>query len=132
MSLRMICSGLWLRSDENDGRRPVHSRPVVHQSEPRPAARVWTGGNPGAIGAFRVHTEPSQPAPRAPEKGAVPMRIHTPVCELLGIDHPIVSAPMAADPRLPAAVSNAGALGTVGLWWVDDAGALVHETAALT
>ena len=43
------------------------------------------------------------------------MSSHTPVCELLGIDHPIVSAPMAADPRLPAAVSNAGALGTIGL-----------------
>src|SRR4051794_2478148 len=60
------------------------------------------------------------------------MSTHTPVCELLGIDHPIVSAPMAADPRLPAAVSNAGGLGTVGLWWVDDAGALVRDTAALT
>ena len=50
------------------------------------------------------------------------MSTHTPVCELLGIEHPIVSAPMAADPRLPAAVSNAGGLGTMGLWWVDDAG----------
>jgi nitronate monooxygenase len=60
------------------------------------------------------------------------MSTHTAVCELLGIDHPIVSAPMAADPRLPAAVSNAGALGTIGLWWVDDAGDLVRETAALT
>src|SRR3954468_6562244 len=60
------------------------------------------------------------------------MSTDTRVCELLGIDHPIVSAPMAADPRLPAAVSNAGALGTIGLWWVDDAGALVRDTAALT
>src|SRR5436305_880964 len=60
------------------------------------------------------------------------MSSHTPVCELLGIEHPIVSAPMAADPRLPAAVSNAGALGTMGLWWVDDAGDLVRGTAALT
>jgi nitronate monooxygenase len=60
------------------------------------------------------------------------MSTHTPVCELLGIDHPIVSAPMAADPRLPAAASNAGALGTIGLWWVDDAGDLVREAAALT
>jgi nitronate monooxygenase len=56
----------------------------------------------------------------------------TPVCELLGIEHPIISAPMAADPALPAAVSNAGGLGTIGLWWVDDAGALVRQTAALT
>jgi nitronate monooxygenase len=60
------------------------------------------------------------------------MSTHTPVCELLGIDHPIIEAPVADDPRLPAAVSNAGALGTVGLGWAEDAGAVVRETAALT
>ena len=60
------------------------------------------------------------------------MSTHTPVCELLGIDHPIVEAPVAADPRLPAAVSNAGGLGTLGLGWADDAGDVVRETAALT
>lgn len=60
------------------------------------------------------------------------MGAHTPVCDLLGIEHPIVQAPVSADPRLPAAVSNAGALGSVALWWADDAGALVGETAALT
>jgi nitronate monooxygenase len=54
------------------------------------------------------------------------------VCDLLGIDHPIVAAPMAADPRLPAAVSNAGGLGTLGLSWSDDAGAVIRDTAALT
>jgi nitronate monooxygenase len=37
--------------------------------------------------------------------------VTTPVCELLGIEQPIVQAPMAAVPRLAAAVSNAGALG---------------------
>jgi nitronate monooxygenase len=60
------------------------------------------------------------------------MSARTPVCGLLGIDHPILCAPLAADPRLPAAVSNAGALGNMGLWWADDAGALVRATAALT
>jgi nitronate monooxygenase len=60
------------------------------------------------------------------------MSDRTPVCELLGIDHPIVSAPLGADPRLPAAVSNAGGLGTMGLWWAEDAGDVVRETAALT
>jgi nitronate monooxygenase len=60
------------------------------------------------------------------------MSARTPVCDLLGIEHPIVAAPLAADPRLPAAVSNAGALGNQGLWWAEDAGALVRETAALT
>ena len=97
----------------------------------RSAARVRTGGSPGAIGAFRIHIERSQPAPRAPERG-IPMSTHTPVCDLLGIEHPIVEAPLAADPRLPAAVSNAGGLGSLGLSWADDAGEVVRETAALT
>ena len=55
-----------------------------------------------------------------------------PVCELLGIEHPIVQAPMAAIPSLAAAVSNAGALGMVTLTWSDDAGAVVRETALRT
>jgi nitronate monooxygenase len=60
------------------------------------------------------------------------MSIHTPVCELLGIERPIVLAPLSADRRLPAAVSNAGGLGSLGLSWSDDAGDVVRETAALT
>jgi nitronate monooxygenase len=60
------------------------------------------------------------------------MSTHTPVCELLGIEHPIVEAPLSADPRLPAAVSNAGGLGSLGLSWSDDAGDVVRQTAALT
>jgi nitronate monooxygenase len=58
--------------------------------------------------------------------------MRTPVCDLLGIDQPIVQAPMAAIPELAAAVSNAGALGMVTLTWSDDVGAVVRETAALT
>jgi nitronate monooxygenase len=58
--------------------------------------------------------------------------VTTPVCELLGIEQPIVLAPMVAVPRLAAAVSNAGALGMVTLTWSDDVGAVVRETAALT
>ena len=61
-----------------------------------------------------------------------PRIMTTAVCELLGIERPIVQAPMAAVPRLAAAVSNAGALGMVTLTWSDDAGAVVRETAALT
>jgi NAD(P)H-dependent flavin oxidoreductase YrpB (nitropropane dioxygenase family) len=60
------------------------------------------------------------------------MRVRTPVCELLGIEHPIVQAPMAAVPELAAAVSNAGALGMVTLTWSTAAGEVVRETAALT
>jgi len=42
----------------------------------------------------------------------------TALCERLGIDNPIVLAPMAGahSPQLPAAVSNAGDLGTLPLW----------------
>ena len=58
--------------------------------------------------------------------------MRTPVCELLGIHHPIVQAPMSAVPGLAAAVSNAGGLGMVALTWSDDAGDVVRETAALT
>jgi nitronate monooxygenase len=58
--------------------------------------------------------------------------MNTPVCEVLGIERPIVQAPMAAIPRLAAAVSNAGALGMVTLTWSADTGAVVRETAALT
>ena len=43
--------------------------------------------------------------------------MRTPVCELLGIEQPIVLAPMVAVPSLAAAVSNAGALGMVTLTW---------------
>jgi nitronate monooxygenase len=52
----------------------------------------------------------------------------------LGIERPIVQAPIAsaAVPRLAAAVSNAGALGTLGLTWTPDVGAVVRETASLT
>src|SRR5580700_10122675 len=52
--------------------------------------------------------------------------VRTPVCELLGIEQPIVQAPMSA------AVSNAGALGMLALTWSDPAGDPVRETAALT
>jgi NAD(P)H-dependent flavin oxidoreductase YrpB (nitropropane dioxygenase family) len=54
------------------------------------------------------------------------------LCEYLGIDHPIVQAPMVAIPRLAAAVSNAGALGMLTLTWSDDVGQVIRETAALT
>ena len=56
----------------------------------------------------------------------------TAVCELLGLDVPIVQAPMSAVPQLAAAVSNAGALGMLALSWSSPAGDPVRETAALT
>jgi nitronate monooxygenase len=58
--------------------------------------------------------------------------MRTPVCELLGMEQPIVQAPMSAVPELAAAVSNAGALGMLALTWSTPAGDVVRETAALT
>jgi NAD(P)H-dependent flavin oxidoreductase YrpB (nitropropane dioxygenase family) len=58
--------------------------------------------------------------------------MRTPVCDVLGIEHPIVQAPMAAIPQLAAAVANAGGLGMLTLTWSDDVGAVIRETAALT
>ena len=43
--------------------------------------------------------------------------LHTPLCDLLGIELPIIQAPMAGGPTTPelvAAVANAGALGSFG------------------
>ena len=58
--------------------------------------------------------------------------VRTPVCELLGVEQPIVQAPMSAVPELAAAVSNAGALGMLALTWSTPAGDPVRETKALT
>jgi nitronate monooxygenase len=58
--------------------------------------------------------------------------VRTPLCELLGIEHPIVQAPMAAVPELAAAVSNSGGLGLVTLTWSDPVADVVRQTAALT
>ena len=58
--------------------------------------------------------------------------MRTPVCELLGIEQPIVQAPMSAVPELAAAVSNAGALGMLALTWSTPAGDVVRDAAALT
>ncbi|HEY2241317.1 MAG TPA: nitronate monooxygenase [Streptosporangiaceae bacterium] len=56
----------------------------------------------------------------------------TPVCALLGIERPIVQAPMSDIVPLAAAVSNAGALGMVTLTWSADTAAVVRAVAALT
>lgn len=61
----------------------------------------------------------------------------TPLCRQLGIEHPIVNAPMGggiAGPELAAAVSNAGGLGTLGLGALPRSliGELIRRTRALT
>lgn len=59
--------------------------------------------------------------------------MRTPLCDLLGIEQPIVLAPMggAVGPELAAAVSNAGGLGLLPLTWAADAG-VIHATQELT
>ena len=62
--------------------------------------------------------------------------MRTPLCDLLGIDVPIVQAPIgsASVPALAAAVSGAGALGTVALSWTkpEDVGPLLDDVQART
>ncbi len=62
------------------------------------------------------------------------MSLRTPLCDALGIDLPIVQAPVAATAGLTAAVSSAGALGTFQASWLepDDLRELVRSTRALT
>ena len=58
----------------------------------------------------------------------------TSLSDLLGIEHPIVQAPIgsAAVPQLAAAVSNAGALGMLALTWVADAAGAVRQATDST
>lgn len=62
--------------------------------------------------------------------------MRTPLCDLFGIDVPIVQAPIgsASVPGLAAAVSGAGALGTIALSWTkpQDVAALVDDVRART
>src|ERR671926_322134 len=62
--------------------------------------------------------------------------MRTPLCDLVGIDVPIVLAPMggAVTPALAAAVSNAGALGMLPLSWTspEEIPSIVEQTRRLT
>jgi nitronate monooxygenase len=64
------------------------------------------------------------------------MSIRTPLCDLIGIEVPIIQAPIggACTPELVAAVGNAGGLGMLPLSWtpIDDIGPLIRETRAMT
>ena len=62
------------------------------------------------------------------------VRLRTPICDLLGIEVPIVQAPVSSAPALAAAVSNVGALGMLQLSWLglEDARAVIRETRRLT
>src|SRR5262245_31732350 len=62
--------------------------------------------------------------------------MQTALCKLLGIDVPIIQAPMggAVGPAIAAAVSNAGALGMLVLWRADveEVRRQIRETRSLT
>jgi nitronate monooxygenase len=62
--------------------------------------------------------------------------VRTPLCDLFGIDVPIVQAPIgdASVPALAAAVSEAGAVGTIALSWTkpENVAALVEDVRART
>lgn len=64
------------------------------------------------------------------------VNLRTPLCDLLGIDVPIIQAPIgsATTPALAAAVSNAGGLGMLAISWTDpeDIRGLLVETKRLT
>lgn len=62
--------------------------------------------------------------------------LRTPLCDKLGIEHPIIQAPIgsASTPALAAAVSNAGALGMLSVTWrsLDEVRRAVRETRERT
>jgi NAD(P)H-dependent flavin oxidoreductase YrpB (nitropropane dioxygenase family) len=62
--------------------------------------------------------------------------IRTSICDLLGIELPIIQAPIASAtcPALAAAVSNSGGLGMLSVTWrqLDEIRAVIRETRSLT
>ncbi len=66
----------------------------------------------------------------------MPARLHTPLCATLGIDLPIIQAPIGSvtTAALAAAVSNAGGLGMLAVTWrdLDAVRQIVRDTRRLT
>ncbi len=62
--------------------------------------------------------------------------LHTPLCAAVGIDYPIVQAPIGSVscPELAAAVSDAGGLGMLAVTWrdLDETRTVIEETQAAT
>jgi nitronate monooxygenase len=62
--------------------------------------------------------------------------LSTPLCDVLGITHPVIQAPIGSVscPELAAAVSNAGGFGTLAVTWrdLDRTRAAIRETQELT
>jgi len=62
------------------------------------------------------------------------MTLRTPLCDRLGIDVPIIEAPVSGGAELPAAVANAGGLGILQASWLepDDLRATLRAIRGLT
>ena len=100
----------------------------------RPAAVALAAGSASLRGTARASSAAAFGRGLTTESTDRVVRMRTAVCELLGIEQPIVQAPIgpAAVPRLAAAVSEAGALGMLTLTFSADVAAVIGETAALT
>jgi nitronate monooxygenase len=63
-------------------------------------------------------------------------QLTTPLCSMLGIDVPVVQAPIGrvSGPELASSVANAGALGMLGVSWLDPEalGSTIRRTATMT
>src|SRR5436853_7608182 len=80
-----------------------------------PVANVWRDA---IMGQRMLSSEKQRSAIKVVNRSVWrDMMIHTPVCDLLGITHPIVLGGMSTGTSVPlvAAVSNAGGLGTLGI-----------------
>jgi hypothetical protein len=98
---------------KHDGHDDVHElgRGRRRPARPKPRRRAWTS-----------HRAPSNRLCDPPSRvSSDRSALRTPAVDLLGIDLPIVQAPVgrATTPALAATVSNAGALGTLALSWTD-------------
>lgn len=89
----------------------------------------------GATGTAAVTIGCASGGARLADTAARP-RLHTPLCDLLGIDLPIIQSGMApiGGPELAAAVSNAGGLGILGCAHVEpeEVRRRIHDVRART
>ncbi len=104
------------------------------QSGDQSGGRGASGGSGAADPTQRP--SPITPSPHHPTTPSPHPRFDTALTRLLGIEIPIVQAPVggASTPELAAAVGNAGALGCLSITWRDPAALpdLLRRTRALT
>src|SRR3989441_12815052 len=98
------------------------------------SAISWS--RPARSRRFSCPIGPARPATRAGAQGGCPMTFRTTLCELLGIEYPIVQSGMGAiaGPELVAEVCRGGGLGILAGLNVppDDLRKMIHRTRELT